>query len=650
MAAYRKGTGVIRRVVNTIAIAVSVIALVLSVGWLLLEQQWSEWSSPQGNLAETGYDAFTHGAFGLEAFPIKYAVVAGRVSGAAFETTLEDGRSLWETYGFLANPNANDLKEQACQGNARQWLPYGFAVTNYLPQTAVQTPLQFAGLTCASCHSGHIRKSDGSLSAPISGMGNMELDVIAFSDAVRNALLDPDLTADRILDEYAKLCPNDETGLIDGWIEAFMLDGWLKGARDSIGGETAKYGLPYHGAELKSADAIPAGPGRTRPFRSIVRVAMDLPGEDNYAYSKIPVVFEQRQDLRPRAQYDGSLGDPVTRSFTAAYASGASVKALSKPEVVHDIKTAAAYTEELGISIPVQPFAAHFPDSVPDPAEVERGFAVYKEYCADCHGYRPVAADPATVEPWVAEGERLHRLEGVGPLAPADGGLGVDADRVTFRYAHDLPLTLWTALPGDAAVAEVQEARLDKARNDAQAAGDPARAFYWTLQKDRFLEAKRAYRQGHPLYFPGCPEGDETCRPQDLLDRAPPCADDLNADPQTCEITDFEAFVNNPIPYAFLRAPYLHNGSIPTMAQLLHLDERPTQFCRGENVYDPEVLGYDTPAPVDDKCTDPRQAFLFDTRVRGNGNQGHDYPWKPEELNEERRAELRALLAYLKTI
>ena len=639
-----------RRVVNTVAIVVSVLALVLSGAWLLLEQRWSAWSPPSGDLAETGYAAFTHGAFGLEAFPIKYAVVAGRVSESSFETTLEDGRSLWETYGFLPNPKAADLKQQACQANAKEWLPYGFAVTNYLPQTAVQTPLEFAGLTCASCHSGHLRTADGSVSEIVSGMGNMELDVIAFSDAVRNALLDPELTADKILDEYETVCPNDETGLIEGWIEAFMLDGWLNGARASIGGETSKYDLPFHGPELKSAEAIPAGPGRTRPFRSIVRVAMDLPGGDNYAYSKIPVVFEQRQDLRPRAQYDGSLGDPVTRSFTAAYASGASVKALSKPEVVDDIKTAAAYTEELGISIPVKPFAAHFPEHVPDPAEVERGLAVYKEHCADCHGYRPIASDPTEVEPWVAEGEDLHKMEGVGPLAPPDGGIGVDANRVTFRYAHDLPLTLWTSLPGNAAVAEVQEARLDKAKNDAVSAGEPALAYYWTRQKARFEQLKRAYREGHPLYFPACPEGDETCQPQDLLDRAPPCADDLNADPQACEITDFEAFVNNPIPYAFLRAPYLHNGSIPTMAQLLNLEERPDRFCRGENVYDPDVLGYVTPAPEGGECTDPRQAFLFDTTIRGNGNQGHNYPWKPEELNEERRDELRALMAYLKTI
>ena len=641
----------IRTVVNIIAVVVSCLALVASLGWLWLEGRWSAWSPPQGDVAEVGYDAFTKGAFGLEAFPLKYAVVAGRVSSAAFTTTVEDGRSLWETYGFLPNSKAAALKEPLCESNADQWLPYGFAVTNYVPLTAVQTSLKFAGLTCSSCHSGQLRHADGTLSQPISGMGNMDLDVIAFTDAVRNAVMDPDLTADKILDAYAKACPDDSAGLIDGIVEKIMLGGWLSGVRESMGSDTAKYGLPFHGIQMKQASDIPAGPGRTRPFRSIVRVAMDLPGDDNYAYSKIPVVFEQNQDLRPRAQFDGSLGDPVTRSFIAAYASGASIKALSKPEIVHNIKAAAAYTEQLGIAIAVKPFAAHFPDHAPAAADVERGLTVFKEHCADCHGYRPIASDPTKVEPWVAKGKYLHKLEGVGPLAPADGGLGVDAERVTFRYAHDLPLAIWTTLPGNPKIAAVQEKRLDKAIIDAQDAKAPALAYFWQQQKEKFLLTKRQYRLGHPLYFPACKEGDETCSDESLLDRAPPCSLDVNADPQTCEITAFEAFVNNPIPYAFLRAPYLHNGSVPTMAQLINLEKRPAQFCRGQNVYDPEMLGYTAPPPVDGKCTDPRLAFLFDTKVRGNGNFGHNYPaWDPDALTDQQRADLQALLAYLKTI
>ncbi|MEQ9124053.1 MAG: hypothetical protein RIM80_15980, partial [Alphaproteobacteria bacterium] len=93
------------------------------------------------------------------------------------------------------------------------------------------------------------------------------------------------------------------------------------------------------------------------------------------------------------------------------------------------------------------------------------------------------------------------------------------------------------------------------------------------------------------------------------------------------------------------------NGSVPTMRQLLHLDPRPSRFCRGENVYDPDALGYVAPeiGPEDD-CASPREAFLFDTTAPGNANAGHDYPWSPEELDDGRRADLEALLAYMKTL
>ena len=56
-----------------------------------------------------------------------------------------------------------------CQANAADWLPYGFAVTNYVPLTAVQTPLKFAGLTCASCHIGHVRGPSGDVLELVGG-------------------------------------------------------------------------------------------------------------------------------------------------------------------------------------------------------------------------------------------------------------------------------------------------------------------------------------------------------------------------------------------------------------------------------------------------------------------------------------------------
>lgn len=632
----------IRILVNIIVLALGLAILAATVGWLYLERQWSAWTPPSGTEAELGYDAFTFGSFGLEAMPVKYAAVVGQVSAKAFTTGLEDGRTPWQTFGFLDNPRAGEDDNPMCEGNALQKLPYGFSVTNSVPETAIQTPLKFASLTCATCHSGAFRGEDGTLSGIVSGMGNQELDVIAFTDAVRNAVTDPELTADKILDAYAAQCPDEQVGLIDGMVEKLILEQWLSGIRSSIGSDFAKYGLPFHNEEIKKAQYIPAGPGRTRPFRSVVRVAINLPGVENYAYSKVPVVFEQRQDLRPRSQYDGSVKHPVTRSYIAAYTSGSSVLALSKPQVSHAIRQAAKYTEELGISIPVAEFRDIFPDRVPDPAEAARGLEVYMQHCADCHGYRPLDGDGG----WVAEGAYLHQYENMDP-ALGPNRLGVDDKRVTFRYAKKLPLPLWTALPGRGDVADAQADALAKAQADAES---PAFAYFWQQMGEKFDKDRRVFRTGHPLYFPECAEGDVDCTPESLLDQAPFCSDAPDA-VTNCDITAEVAMFNNPIPKAFMRAPYLHNGAIPTMRQLINLEPRPVRFCRGENVYDPDVMGYVAPeVPEGGACNSPRQPFLFDTTLPGNSAAGHDFPWKIEDLDDARRQDLEALMAYLKTL
>lgn len=95
---------------------------------------------------------------------------------------------------------------------------------------------------------------------------------------------------------------------------------------------------------------------------------------------------------------------------------------------------------------------------------------------------------------------------------------------------------------------------------------------------------------------------------------------------------------------AYLRAPYLHNASVLTLAELINLEPRREVFYRGRNLYDPARVGFRAPLEPD-----AENYFRFDTARPGNANAGHDYPWA---YDEPARAEpdLRALLAYLKTL
>ena len=85
-------------------------------------------------------------------------------------------------------------------------------------------------------------------------------------------------------------------------------------------------------------------------------------------------------------------------------------------------------------------------------------------------------------------------------------------------------------------------------------------------------------------------------------------------------------------------APYLHNGSVPTLYHLLlPPDQRPKTFVLGAREYDPVKLGF----VVDTACS--AQDCLVDTSETGNGNAGH--LWGTDLPESDRMA----LLEYLKT-
>lgn len=68
--------------------------------------------------------------------------------------------------------------------------------------------------------------------------------------------------------------------------------------------------------------------------------------------------------------------------------------------------------------------------------------------------------------------------------------------------------------------------------------------------------------------------------------------------------------------------PYLHNGSVPNMYELLSpVSERSSKFWVGSYEYDPEKLGF--------IHTKIENGFLFDTSITGNSNQGHEFSDKP---------------------
>jgi len=99
-------------------------------------------------------------------------------------------------------------------------------------------------------------------------------------------------------------------------------------------------------------------------------------------------------------------------------------------------------------------------------------------------------------------------------------------------------------------------------------------------------------------------------------------------------------YVAVPLDGLWARGPYLHNGSVPTVADLLEpVAARPARFSRGYDVLDGERLGFVSTGPEAE-----RAGTMFDTTRPGNGNAGHVYG---AALAPELK---RALLEYLKTL
>jgi mono/diheme cytochrome c family protein len=130
-------------------------------------------------------------------------------------------------------------------------------------------------------------------------------------------------------------------------------------------------------------------------------------------------------------------------------------------------------------------------------------------------------------------------------------------------------------------------------------------------------------------------------------------------DPAVCDIPDeqiirdFDAtgrgYVAAPLDGIWARAPYLHNGAVPTLYHLLMPNERPAAFLRGNIRYDDKKVGFVWDIR-DTAAANEINVHVFDTTEAGGSNAGHsnaefnglDWSRFPRERDQ--------LLEYMKTL
>ena len=138
----------------------------------------------------------------------------------------------------------------------------------------------------------------------------------------------------------------------------------------------------------------------------------------------------------------------------------------------------------------------------------------------------------------------------------------------------------------------------------------------------------------------------------------------LWGDRKNCPNPAGNTYRARPLNGVWATAPYLHNGSVPSLYWLLTpAAERPTSFCQGARDYDPKQVGFAVPAGGETSCKVGQTLFATKDAsgkpIKGNSTLGHSFegPARPNKdypngiiggaFSEEERWDL---IEYLKTL
>jgi len=109
-------------------------------------------------------------------------------------------------------------------------------------------------------------------------------------------------------------------------------------------------------------------------------------------------------------------------------------------------------------------------------------------------------------------------------------------------------------------------------------------------------------------------------------------------------------YANQPLDGIWARSPYLHNGSVPTLRDLLEPSAcqagkpcRPAKWYRGSDILDTAKVGYQS----DGYGYDLKDLFQYDTSISGNSNKGHEGKAYGTDLF---RGDKDAIVEYMKTL
>jgi len=437
-------------------------------------------------------------------------------------------------------------------------------------------------VNCSVCHSSTFRKDAQDPGTVVLGMPANLFDLYNFEQFIFQCEKSPDFNQLRLMPEIQAL--GGDLDIIDRYMVypiAITLMHDLIRFLDSLVGFSA-YQPPW-------------GPGRTDTFTNAKSFAGEdwrksMPdyfktgkvGRETLGTADFPSIWLQgprkrRADGRQmELHWDGNNDTVEERNLDAALAAG------GLPPVIDHEAIECIEQWLLDLTPPRYPFPI-------DRKLAAKGAAVYRAYCAECHG--------------------RNGRDFEGPKV----GYVTDIDDIgTDRY------------------------RLD---NFTEKLAQNLATFYAGQERN----PRPHPCPGGGTYRPPSPASAGKAGPDDYHARL----DQIDREEGSYRFKHFHktrGYANAPLDGLWLRAPYLHNGSVPSLRDLLKpASERPAAFYRGNDLYDPKNVGF---VSTEREDSSGRAFFFYDTKVEGNGNQGHEGHKYGTDLPPD---EKESLLEYLKT-
>ena len=337
-------------------------------------------------------------------------------------------------------------------------------------------------------------------------------------------------------------------------------------------------------------------------------------------------------------QYNASVSQPMARNMGESFGVGARLHLLDRygrPVPPAERFRTSVLVENLHrIEATLQRLEPpQWPEDVLGPVDrvkAERGRVLFEQNCRHCHGpFELPAPIRAYEDPLRPDTDPLWKLT-IVPIAE----VGTDPTAaLNFSYRTvDLTRTglapeevLAAAQPVFAEAsrrlslldARVAEAR---ARNDPQAEPLAKAAQY---EKDRLQSATAAVTGvnmarvplGLALNFLGLITRERYYAERGFSPEQRACLDGFGS----LDLPEIvPAYKSRPLAGVWATGPFLHNGSVPTLYQMLSPhDERLQRFFVSPGSFDSVNVGLDVQARGD--------GSWFDTRLRGNANVGHEF-------------------------